>query len=91
MSDYLQQPDSDLEASCIVVESLMDYLKEHRTLDVKFNTLMKKVVSFAKDNISLPMEKASKRYHRKLPAKLVAYITELSTTEENMILNEDDV
>lgn len=29
VSDYLQQPDSDLGDSCIMVESLIDYLKEY--------------------------------------------------------------
>lgn len=45
MFDYLQQPNSDLGASCIIVESLIYDLKEYCTLDVKFNTL-NKIVSF---------------------------------------------
>lgn len=82
MSDYLLHPDSDLVASFIMVKSLIDCLKEYHTLDVKFNSLMKKVVSFGKDNnISLSIERTSKHYHRKLPAKLAAYITELPTAE----------
>lgn len=53
---------------------------------------MKKVVLFAKDNnISLYLERTSKHHHCKLPAKSVAYITELSTAEESMILKEDYV
>lgn len=53
---------------------------------------MKKIVLFANENnISLPNERSSKCYHRKLPTKLAVYITELPTAEESMIIKEDDV
>lgn len=61
VSDYLQKPDSDLGASCMMVDSLMDYLKEYRTVDEKFDTLIKKLVLFAKDN-NIPLPEKKRKY-----------------------------
>ena len=53
VSDYLQFPNSDIGTSCIMVESLIDYLKEFRTVDRLFNVLLEKVVLFEENNNNL--------------------------------------
>lgn len=43
VSDHLQKADSDLGSSCILVDSLINYLTELRNMPDKFETLMKEV------------------------------------------------
>ncbi|XP_050545939.1 uncharacterized protein LOC126908098 [Daktulosphaira vitifoliae] len=91
VSDYLQLPESDLGISCIMVESLIDYLKQFRTVDKLFDLLLEKVVLFAEiNNIPLPEENTYRRIFCKLPAKFVSYITELPISENREIMSKND-
>ncbi|KAF0714306.1 zinc finger MYM-type protein 1-like [Aphis craccivora] len=93
VSDYLQFPNSDIGTSCIMVESLIDYLKEFRTVDRLFNVLLEKVVLFTEiNNILLPEENLMcRRTHRKLPVRFASYITELPTSENSTVMCKNDV
>lgn len=93
VSDYLQFPNSDIGTSCIMVESLIDYLKEFRTVDRLFNVLLEKVVLFAENNnILLPEENLMcRRTHRKLPVRFSSYITELPTSKNRTVMCKNDV
>ncbi|XP_050540287.1 uncharacterized protein LOC126904924 [Daktulosphaira vitifoliae] len=82
VSDYLQKPDSDLGSSCLLVESLINYLMEFRNTSNKFEDLLTEVELCAqKNNIQLPNETVKETRIRKLPKQFSSYITEVTTSE----------
>ncbi|KAL4122625.1 hypothetical protein QTP88_014917 [Uroleucon formosanum] len=87
------EKNSDIGTSCIMVESLIDYLKEFRTVDRLFNEFLEKVVLFAENNnILLPEENLMcRRTHRKLPVRFSSYITELPTFKNRTVMCKNDV
>ncbi|KAL4119154.1 hypothetical protein QTP88_012001 [Uroleucon formosanum] len=92
VSDYLQKPDSDLSSSCLLVESLINYLMDLRNTPNKFEDLLKEVELCAqKNNIQLPNEKVKETRFRKLPKQFSSYLTEVATAENRKISNYNDI
>ncbi|XP_050532818.1 zinc finger MYM-type protein 1-like [Daktulosphaira vitifoliae] len=90
--DYLQKPDSDLGSSCLLVESLINYLMEFRNTSNKFEDLLTEVELCAqKNNIQLPNETVKETRIRKLPKQFSSYITEVTTSESRKISNNNDI
>lgn len=92
VSDYLQKPDSDLGSSCLLVESLFNYLMDLRNTPNKFEDLLKEVELCAqKNNIQLPNETLKETRFRKLPKQFSSYLTEVATAENRKISNYNDL
>lgn len=92
VSDYLQKPDSDLGSSCLLVESLINYLMDLRNTPNKFEDLLKEVELCAqKNNIQLPNETVKETRFRKLPKQFSLYLTEVATAENRKISNYNDL
>jgi len=92
VSDYLQKPDSDLGSSCLLVESLINYLMDLRNTPNKFEDLLKEVELYAqKNNIQLPNETVKETRFRKLPKQFSSYLTEVATAENRKISNYNDI
>ena len=92
VSDYLQKPDSDLGSSCLLVESLVNYLMEFRNIPNKFEDLLKEVELCAqKNNIQLPHETVKETRIRKFPKQFSSYLTEVTTSESRKISNNTDI
>ncbi|KAL4089490.1 hypothetical protein QTP88_024518 [Uroleucon formosanum] len=86
VSDYLQKPDSDLSSSCLLVESLINYLMDLRNTPNKFEDLLKEVELCAqKNNIQLSNEKVKETRFRKLRKQFSSYLTEVATAENRKI------
>ncbi|KAL4112320.1 hypothetical protein QTP88_016132 [Uroleucon formosanum] len=90
VSGYLQKSDSDLSSSCLLVESLINYLMDFKNTPNKFEDLLKEVELCAqKNNIQLPNEKVKETRFRKLPKQFSSYLTEVATAENRKIIPLD--
>ncbi|KAL4143937.1 hypothetical protein QTP88_006185 [Uroleucon formosanum] len=82
----LETKNSDLSSSCLLVESLINYLMDLRNTPNKFEDLLKEVELCAqKNNIQLPNEKVKETRFRKLPKQFSSYLTEVATAENRKI------
>lgn len=94
VSDYLQKPDSDLGSSCLLVESLINYL----ILSNGFKKYTKQIwrsferswIMCTKNNIQPPNETVKETRFRKLPIQFSSYLTEVATAENRKISNYND-
>lgn len=86
VSDYLQKSDSDLGTSCILVDSLINYLIDFRNILLKFESLIKEVEFCAQNNnIQLPNKAIKEKRQRKLSNQFSTFITELTTSQNKQI------
>lgn len=93
VSDYLQNANSDISQSMILIDSIASSMQEMRENNSEINNFLKETKSYCQDNdIEIPSSSKKGKRFRKMPNKFKNYFVqeELSFLEEEDYVSEED-